>query len=110
MVVASVLYTLGSWFESKRADNEACYAFGMRKWLTWNNIAQVGLVGFTAGGYFLVSIKLPEWGLLAALASQVFWFYASWRAWKEAQQIGVMITTVIICSIVVYGVLNYWIL
>jgi len=82
----------------------------MSKWLTWNNIAQVGLVGCTAGGFLLTAMKMPEYGLLLALASQVFWFYASYRAWKEAKQIGVMITTLIVCSTVVYGVINYWLL
>ena len=76
----------------------------------FNMFMQVGLVGFTLGGLLLVSMKMPEYGLLLNLVAQIFWFYSSYRAWKEANQIGVLLNTVLYTIIVVYGVINYWIL
>jgi hypothetical protein len=112
LVRAPSLYLGGSWFESKRADtftlSFACYDFAMRKWLTLNTFMQIGLVGFTAGGFLLTSLKMPEYGLISNLVSEIFWLYASYRAWKEAKQYGVMITTLMITCILLYGVFNYW--
>ncbi len=71
---------------------------------------QVLLPTLTAIGFLLTSLKKPQYGLLVNFVSQFFWFYASWKAWKEAKQIGVFITTVIIFLIVSFGVINYWIL
>ncbi len=80
----------------------------MKKYLTWNNIAQVCLVVFTSLGFLFTSLKMPEYGLIFNLISQVFWLYAAYKAWKEAKQIGIFINTLIICAIVLFGVLNYW--
>lgn len=71
---------------------------------------QVLLPTLTALGFLLTSLKKPQYGLLVNFVSQFFWFYASWKAWKEAKQIGVFITTVIIFLIVTFGVINYWVL
>lgn len=69
---------------------------------------QIGLVGFTMLGFLLTSLKLPEYGIVANLTSQIFWFYSAYRAWKEANQIGMLITTCAATLIFVYGVINYW--
>ena len=71
---------------------------------------QIGLVSFTVLGFFLTAIKLPQYGLIANLISQVFWFYASYRAWKEANQFGLVLNTSFIIVILLYGVINYWFL
>jgi hypothetical protein len=82
----------------------------MKKYLTLNNIAQAGLIIFTMSGFLLTSLKFPQYGLIANLISEVFWLYSSYKAWKEASQIGIFIVTIIITLIVLFGVLNYWIL
>lgn len=75
-----------------------------------NTVMQIWLVGFTVIGYLLISLKMPEYGMIFNLLSQIFWLYSSYKARKEADQIGVLITTIIMASIMVYGVINYWFL
>ncbi len=76
----------------------------------FNAFMQVGLVGFTLLSFTLIALKLPQYGLVANLISEIFWFYSSYRAWKEANQIGLLINTTVISIIVVLGVINYWFL
>lgn len=71
---------------------------------------QIMLPGFTIAGFALTSMKIPEWGLIFNLIAQIFWLYASWQAWKKADQIGIFITTLFITLIVTAGVINYWVL
>jgi len=75
----------------------------------FNLFMQAGLLIFTAGGFLLTGMKMPEYGLIVNLIAEVFWLYASYRAWKEADQYGIMINTIIVTGVVVYGVLNYWV-
>ena len=75
----------------------------------FNALMQVCLLLFTASGFLLTGLKLPQYGLLCNLVAQIFWFYASYRAWKEADQFGIFLNTIIITCVVSYGVLNYWI-
>jgi hypothetical protein len=75
-----------------------------------NMLMQIGLVGFTGFGFLLTSLKMPEYGLIVNLIAQIFWLYASYRAWKEANQIGIFLNTLMIIVILSYGVFNYWIL
>ena len=76
----------------------------------FNTLMQVGLVGFTMLGFLLVSLKLPQYGVIANLIAQIFWFYSAYKAWKEANQLGIFINTIIIFLILVAGVINYWLL
>ena len=80
----------------------------MKKYLTLNNFAQIGLVFFTVSGYILTSLKLPKYGLPLNLIAEIFWFYSSYKAWRNAKQIGLFIVTIIITIILLYGVVNYW--
>ena len=73
-----------------------------------NILMQIGLVAFTALGFLFTSMKLPHYGVAANLVGQIFWLYSSYRAWREADQIGIFISTVIITLILIYGVTNYW--
>ena len=82
----------------------------MKKYLTFNNLVQVGLVLFTMLGFLLTSFKLPQYGLIANLISEFFWIYSSYKAWKKADQFGMFITTIIITLIVLFGIINYWVL
>lgn len=71
---------------------------------------QTGLILFSIGGFLLMSLKLPEYGLIVSFIAQIFWFYTSYKAWKGAKQFGIFINTVVVTIIIVYGVLNYWVL
>lgn len=82
----------------------------MKKYCTLNNAMQVGLVFFSIGGFLLMSMKLPEYGLVVSLIAQIFWLYTSYKAWKGAKQFGIFINTVVVTIIIGYGVLNYWVL
>lgn len=73
-------------------------------------LSQIAIPVFTLTGYFLTSIKHPEWGLLINLLAQPFWLYSSYKAYKEAKQIGLLITAVLLTIIMIVGVVNYWIL
>ncbi len=71
---------------------------------------QIGLVGFTGLGFLLTSLKFPQYGVIANLIAQFFWLYSSYRAWHEADQIGIFIATICITLILTGGVVNYWLL
>ena len=76
----------------------------------FDKATQVLLPVMTVGGLLLISLKLPAYGLTVTLMSQVFWFYAAWKAWKEAGQIGIFITTIAMTIVTIIGVINYWVL
>lgn len=82
----------------------------MKKYLTINNLAQIGLILFTILGFLLTSFKLPAYGLVFNLISQIFWIYSSYKAWKNADQIGIFINTMLVTAILLFGIINYWIL
>lgn len=79
----------------------------MRK-ISFNTVAQVCLTIFTLSSFLLISLKLPQYGLIVALISQVFWLYSSYKAWRGAKQVGIFINTVCMTIINIYGVINYW--
>jgi hypothetical protein len=74
----------------------------------FNTVAQICLTVFTVLGFLLTSLKFPQYGLIAALISQIFWLYASYKAWREANQLGIFVTTIFILATIIYGVINYW--
>ncbi|MCA9332335.1 hypothetical protein KDA00_00495 [Candidatus Saccharibacteria bacterium] len=74
----------------------------------FNKLTQVLLPILTILGFGLTSFKRPELGLIFNLLAQIFWLYSSWRAWKEASQVGIFITTLFITAVVTFGVINYW--
>jgi hypothetical protein len=80
------------------------------KKINFNTIAQVSLTLFTVLGFALTAFKLPQYGLIAALISQFFWVYSSYKAWRNANQIGIFITTIFIIVTILWGLINYWVL
>ena len=74
----------------------------------FDRVTQVALPFFTILGFLITAMKRPEYGLIFNLIAQVFWLYASYKAWKKAGQIGIFITTFILGIIILYGVINYW--
>jgi len=74
----------------------------------YDKISNICLPIFTTLGFLLTSLKLPQWGLAANLVSEIFWIYSSYRAWRDANQIGIFITTIVITLILLGGLANYW--
>jgi len=74
----------------------------------FNILTQVFLPFLTIGGQIANSLKYPEFGLIISLLAQPFWLYSSWKAFKEAGQIGMFITTIIFTIITAFGIANYW--
>lgn len=74
----------------------------------YDQATQIFLPVFTILGFLFISLNKPEIGLIFNLIAQIFWLYASYKAWKEAGQIGIFITTVILGAVILYGVINYW--
>jgi len=73
-------------------------------------IFQISLVVFTLLGYLLTAFKYPEYGLIASLVAQVFWLYSTYKSWKEANEPGEFIATVLITFIIIFGILNYFLI
>jgi hypothetical protein len=80
------------------------------KKINFNFITQICLTVFTVLSFLLTSLKYPQYGLIAALFSQGFWLYSSYKAWREANQIGIFITTLFISITIIFGLINYWVL
>lgn len=81
-----------------------------QRYLTMNNFVQICLTVFTILGFSLTAYKLPQYGLISNFIAQIFWLYSSYRAWRDAKQIGIFITTIFITFIVLWGITNYWVL
>jgi hypothetical protein len=73
-----------------------------------NGLMQIGLVSFTMLGFLLTALKFPQYGLIANLFAQIFWVYSTYKAWREANQIGMFINTLFITLILLFGIVNYW--
>jgi hypothetical protein len=79
-----------------------------KRYFLFNSFMQLGLVGFTMLGFLLTSLKLPQYGVLVNLVSEIFWLYNSYRAWRRANQWGIFVNTIIITCILLFGLFNYW--
>lgn len=62
---------------------------------SFDTFSQFALPVLTIGGQIALAMKYPEWALIIVLLSQPFWFYSSWKSYREAGQIGILITTII---------------
>jgi len=71
-------------------------------------MTQFMLPALTIGGQMATSLKHPEFWLIISLLSQPFWLYSSWAAYKNAGQIGILITTIVFTVITAMGIINYW--
>jgi hypothetical protein len=74
----------------------------------FDKLTQVLLPTLTVLGFAFTAFKRPDLGLSFNLLAQVFWLYASWQAWKNAKQIGILISSIIITFLLIYGIINYW--
>lgn len=75
-----------------------------------NAIVQVAIPGLTITTQIAIALKYPQWGLTINMLAQPFWIYSGWKAYKQAGQIGLFITTIIITIIIGLGIINYWLL
>jgi hypothetical protein len=82
----------------------------MEKEKAFNYITQFAIPFLVVTSMVLVSLKIPQWGLIVNLAAQPFWLYSSWKAYKKAGQVGLLVTTIIMIVVLSFGVINYWIL
>lgn len=82
----------------------------MNKEKLMNSVSQFAIPAFTIGGQIIYAIKFPQYGLMLNLAAQPFWLYSSWKAYKQAGQVGILITTVIFTVVTIAGLVNYWVL
>lgn len=74
-----------------------------------DGIVNVCLPFFTLLGYLLVSSQQHlEWALAVHLIAGACWFYSAYRAWKVANQVGIMITAIVAVMIVVGSLTNVW--
>jgi len=76
----------------------------------FDKISNICLPIFSILGFLLISLKLPQWGQASVLFSEIFWLYSGYRAWKNANQIGIFVTAVVITIILLGGLINYWLL
>ncbi|MCX6807626.1 MAG: hypothetical protein NTZ80_02375 [Patescibacteria group bacterium] len=76
----------------------------------FNSVAQFALPGLTIGAQIATSLKYPQFGLIINLCAQPFWLYSSWKAYRQAGQIGILVTTLIFTTITALGIVNYWFL
>lgn len=73
-------------------------------------ISQWAIPFFTLGGVLLISLKQPGLGLVSNLIAQPFWLYETYWTWKRLGQWGMFLNTVAYSGIVLFGVINYFIL
>lgn len=76
----------------------------------FDQVSQFTIPTLTATGFLLTSFKYPEWGILVNLSAQPFYCYSSYKAYKNAGQIGLLVTTILLTIILIYGAINYWVL
>jgi len=74
----------------------------------FNTITQIAIPVLTVGTQIAIALKYPQWGLVINLISQPFWIYSSWKAYKKAGQIGLLITTILVTIVIIIGILNYF--
>ena len=76
----------------------------------FNKVTQFALPALTIIAQIVISLKIPKFGLLINLIVQPFWIYSSWKGYKNAGQIGLFISTIIMTIVIFAGVINYWFL
>lgn len=72
-------------------------------------IAQFAIPGLTVSTQIAIALKYPQWGLIINMLAQPFWIYSGWKAYKQAGQVGLFVTTIIITIVIGLGIINYWI-
>ncbi len=76
---------------------------------SFNTLTQIALPILTISVQVAIALKLPQWGLIINMISQPFWIYTAWKSYKQAGQIGLLITTIIVTIVIGLGIVNYWV-
>ena len=74
----------------------------------FNTITQVAIPVLTVGTQIAIALRYPQWGLVINLISQPFWIYSSWKAYKNAGQVGLLVTTLMVTIVIILGIINYF--
>ena len=74
----------------------------------FNMVTQVAIPVLTVGTQIAIALKYPQWGLVINLISQPFWIYSSWKAYKKAGQVGLLVTTIMVTIVICLGIVNYF--
>lgn len=75
----------------------------------FNKTTQIALPVMTIAVQTAIALKLPQWGLIINMLAQPFWIYSAWKSYKQAGQIGLLVTTLIVTVIIGFGIINYWV-
>lgn len=75
----------------------------------FNKTTQIALPVMTIAVQATIALKLPQWGLVINMLAQPFWIYSAWKSYKQAGQIGLLVTTLIVTVIIGLGIINYWV-
>jgi len=75
----------------------------------FNQVTQIALPVLTISVQIAIAMKLPQWGLVINLIAQPFWIYSAWKSYKQAGQVGLLITTIIVTIVICLGIINYWV-
>lgn len=75
----------------------------------FNKTTQIALPIMTVAVQAAIALKLPQWGLVINMLAQPFWIYSAWKSYKQAGQIGLLVTTLIVTVIIGLGIINYWV-
>ena len=79
-----------------------------RKFL--DDFTQFAIPLLTISAQIAVALKFPQWFLIISLIAQPFWIYSTWKSYRAAGQIGILITTIIYTIVTALGIVNYWLL
>jgi len=82
----------------------------LQKSKKFNTFIQIIIPSFTIISQVAFALKLLDWSLFVNLVGQPFWLYSSWKSYKNANQLGMFITSIIFTIVTLFGVVNYWIL
>ncbi len=82
----------------------------MNKQKIFNTLTQIALPSLTIGAQIATALKYPQFGLIINLIAQPFWLYSSYKAYRQAGQIGILITSIIFTLVTAGGIINYWFL
>lgn len=80
----------------------------MNKEVIFSKITQFAIPILTISSQIAISFKNPKAGLAIGMAVQPFWLYASYKSYKNASQIGIFVTTIIMAVLITFGFINYW--
>lgn len=75
-----------------------------------NLSVQILLPVLTIGAQVALAFKLPNWSLIINMTAQPFWIYSAWKAYKNANQIGLLINSIFFTLITAWGIVNYWVI